>query len=118
MDANLKVVAGNTTPKSITVKAADGQKGVEVFFDVTAVPTTDSVTCSVYAKDARSTKRVLLVASTTRTAIGTERLVVYPGVAAVANVSVNNVIGDAYDVEVVHVGTGLFSYTVSAKPLA
>ena len=89
-----------------------------MFFDVTAVPGVDTVTCSVYASDAISGKRALVLASTARAAAGTERLRIYPGLPAVANVSANDVLGEQYEIEIAHSAATAFSYTVSARELS
>lgn len=115
-------IAGGTAATATNgtglVRGANATAGLEVIFDVTTAPGVDSVTCSVYARDDISGKRVLLLASTTRTATGTERLKIFPGLTAAANVAANDVIGDNYEVEVAHVGVGSFQYTVAVSELS
>lgn len=114
---NLRKTAQVATNTTGAIRAANSTIGLEAVFDVTAVPTVDTVTLNLYNADPLSGKRVLLLASTARVAAGTERLKVFPGVAAAANVSVNDVIGDFYEVEVVHSGPGAFNYTVAVSEL-
>lgn len=119
INKNLATAPGgqNATITTGQVKAGLGCIGLEVFFDVTVVPGVDTVTCNVYARDSLSGKRVLILASTARAGVGTERLKIFPGLVAAANVAANDVIGDHYEIEVAHSAATVFNYTVSAKEL-
>lgn len=116
--AKISIAGGVATKTTGLLKAANGTIGMEVIFDVTVVPGVDTVTCNIYARDDISGKRVLILASTARAATGTERLKVFPGLAAAANVSVNDVIGDHYEVEVAHSAATAFSYTAAISELS
>lgn len=114
---NIRKAAQTATNGTGVTRAAMASIGLEVIFDVTVVPGVDTVTCSIYASDPLSGKRVLILASTAGAGIRTERLKVFPGLAAAANVSVNDVIGDNYEVEVAHSAATAFSYTVAVSEL-
>lgn len=110
---NRKFTGQSVTNTTGAVRAANSTCGLEVIFDVTVAPGVDTVTVNVYAADPISGKRVLILSSTARSAVGTERLRIFPGLVAAANVAANDIIGDFYEVEVVHSAATLFNYTLA-----
>lgn len=111
----LKKTLQTATNTTGAVRAANSTCGLEAILDVTVAPGVDTVTLNIYAADPVSGKRVLILSSTARSAVGTERLRIFPGLVAAANVAANDVIGDFYEVEVVHSAATAFTYTVSVS---
>lgn len=92
-------------------------RGVELILDITAVPGAVTVTLKVRTKDKASGKYLDLLASAVQSAVGTVRLVLYPGVAAVANQKADDVLPKNYNVQVLHSGAGNFTYTLAEQLL-
>lgn len=95
------VVASTTetaTGQSATINAR-GFKGASFYLDVTAAggtsPTLD-LTIEVYDPVGDAWHAIPGAAFAQATAVSTQRLVVYPGVAETANVSVSDVLGRSY----------------------
>jgi len=98
---------------SLTNAAVDGQsanlsnpigRGAKIVVDITAISgTTPSLTVIVEGLDPVSGKYYTILQSAALTAIGTTVLPIFPGLAAVANVSVNDVLPNSwrvrYDIE-------------------
>lgn len=114
---NIRKAAFGATNTTGPIRASTGALGLEAVFDVTVAPGVDTVTLNIYAADLVSGKRVLILASTARAAAGTERLRIFPGLAAAANVSANDALGDFYEVEVLHSAATLFTYTVAVSEI-
>lgn len=86
--------------------------GAHISADVTVVPGTDTVTFSLEAKDAVSGKYYTVVSSAALVATGLVVLKVYPGITAVADISVSDFLPLYYRIRVVHSGNGGFTYSV------
>lgn len=94
-------------------------RGVKVVIDVTAIAgTTPTFTVTIRGKDPASGKYFTILASAALTATGTVVLTVYPGIAAVANVSASDVLPDTWRIETAIGGTTpTVTATISALKL-
>jgi hypothetical protein len=95
-----------------------GNVGILVALDVTLVPGVDTVQLVIERKFALSGKYVQVLAAAARAGTGTDVLTVYPGVAAVANVSANDALSDIYRVRVIHSAATNFTYSVEVIELS
>ncbi len=86
---------------------ANGKRGIVVTVDITAETGVATLDLKVKRKDQASGKFVDIVggAIPQQSAIGTTELVIYPGVAETANVSVSDVISEDFQIEVLIGGT-------------
>lgn len=94
-----------------------GSLGIIAVLDVTAVPGVDTVQLVIERKFALSGKYVQVLAAAARAGAGTDVLTVYPGAAAVANVTANDAMSDQYRVRVVHSAASNFTYSVEVIEL-
>jgi hypothetical protein len=95
-------------------------RGIRVVLDITAKTGTIDIVVNIYAKDRASGKYILLLASASKTAVGTTELLVHPDLTAAANTIAKSLVGDEFKVEAVN-GTGsspVATYTVGACLLA
>ena len=90
-------------------------KGVYVFFSITAVPGSDTVTLTIEAKDPVAGTYEVLLSGSAEVATGTKCYLVYPSAGAAANgvdaVSVYP-LPRTWQVTVTHSGSGEFTYSV------
>ena len=92
--------------------------GVKVVIDITAVGGAPTATFKIQGKDPLSGKYFDILTSAALAAAGTTVLTVYPGVAAAANVSANDVMPRIWRVNLVVAGTTpSVTATVSAIPI-
>ena len=91
-------------------------RGVQVIFDLTAIPATPSgVTPKIQAHDPASGNWIDLLSGGSITATGTTVLTVYPGIAETANESASDVLPRVWRVEVEHVDAESYTYSVGAN---
>ena len=99
--------------------------GVKVALDVTAVPGVDTVQLVVEENVGSEVNGVRVdrwvqipgAATAARSAVGTDVLTVYPGIAAIANQAVNYAPASRARARVVHSGSGNFTYYVRLETL-
>lgn len=91
--------------------------GVECVLDVTAAPGVDTVTLTIGWRDSVSGKSGVLLAAAARAAAGTDRIRVYPGLVAAANLVASDVVPDEYIVSVVHSAGTNFTYSLKVSEL-
>lgn len=89
-------------------------RGVSVTVDVTVVPGIDTVTPKIQGKDEASGKYYDIVVGAAIVAVSTVVLRVYPGLTAVANLTVNDVLPRVWRVVVTHSAGSNFTYSVGA----
>lgn len=95
-------------------------RGLRVVLDITEKTGTIDVVVNIYARDKASGKRILLLASASKTATGTTELLVHPDLTGAANTIAKNLVGDEFEIDVVN-GAGSTpsaTYTVGACLLA
>jgi hypothetical protein len=108
--------AAQGTFNSPDMQNPDG-RGVKVVLDLTTMATA-SLVAKIQGKDPVSGKYYDLLASAEKTSTGTTILTVYPGVAAVSNVSASDVLPATWRVNIVvtdNVGTAAVTGTVGAS---
>lgn len=93
---------------------ASGYHGLHLVIDVTAVTATPSVVPTVDFYDDLSGKWVNLLTGIAITATGTTRLTVYPGVAAVVNVSASDCVHGRLRLVLTHGDADSVTYTAAA----
>ena len=120
--ANTSAVLLASAVQAATISTPDqanlSARGVEIIFDITAVPTIVTVTLTVEAKDPASGKYYTLLAGAAEVAIATRVYRLYPGLTAVANATVSDVLPSKWRVTVTPSGAGNFTYSVGAHLLA
>lgn len=85
----------------------DVRRGLKLVIDITAIAgTSPTVTVTIQGKDPVSGKYYTLLASAALAATGTTTLTIYPGIATVANASVDDVLPATWRISVVVGGTG------------
>jgi hypothetical protein len=108
--------------RTATVATADQRnsrhRGVRVHINVTAASATPSVVFTVQGKDNATGDYFDLLASAAVTATGDTYLLIYPGVAAAANASVNQPLPSTWRVNCVHADADSITYQVTADLLA
>lgn len=103
--------ARTATPTAYTLYAR-GATGLAVVIDVTAIAATPSVVVTIEGYNAGSQTWTTILTSAAIVGTGTTRLVVAPGVATVANVSLNSVIPDTLRVVCTHADADSITYSV------
>ncbi len=93
-------------------------RGVTLTLDLTAVPGVDTVQLVIEGKDPASGKYYTIAQTAARSTTGTDTLVVYPGIAAVANARVNDVIPPNWRARVVHSAGTNFTYSLGGMLLS
>lgn len=99
--------------------------GVKAVLDVTTVPGTDTVQLVIEENVGSEVGGVRVdrwvqipgAATAARSAVGTDVLTVYPGIAAIANQAVNYAPASRVRARVVHSGPGNFGYYVRLETL-
>lgn len=76
-----------------------GQAGIKLVVDITAVGSAPSLVVAIRFKDPTSGKYVTMLTSAAMTAVGTYVLTIYPGIASVANLSLNDVLPRTYRID-------------------
>lgn len=110
--------AARTATTSSTDQVNYNARGVMVFFSITAIPGTDTVTLTIEAKDPIAGTYEALLAGVAESATGTKCYLVYPGASAAANgVDVVNgfPLPRTWRVTVTHSAAGSFTYSVAAS---
>ena len=102
--------ATNTSGDFINV----GCSGIDLIFDITAVPGTDTVTLTIQGKDPVSGKYYTLLAGAAQSGVATVRMRIYPGLTAVANVDANGILPSIWRVSIAHSAASSFTYSVGA----
>jgi hypothetical protein len=102
-----------TTNSAVLSNVPAGAKGVWLVLDITTA-TAGTLDCKLQRHDPASGKFVDIpgAAWAQKTTTGTSELVVYPGVAETANVSVSDAITDAWRI-VATIVTGPFVFSIS-----
>lgn len=90
----------------------DQYSGVTVILDITAVPTTDTVTLAIQAKDPTSGKYYTLLTGSAEVATATKTYKVYPGITAAANAAVSDMLPAIWRVTITHSAATNFTYSV------
>jgi hypothetical protein len=91
------------------------QRGVIVVFDITAVPTVETVLLTIEGKDPISGQYYTILAGAAQVAVATLVMRVYPGLVAIANLTVNDILPDTWRPTVTHSAGGSFEYSVAAS---
>lgn len=105
--------ARTATPTPFTIGCGYA-RGVQVVVDLTAFTTAASLTVTIDAQDVTSGKWYNLLTSTALAAVATTVLRVYPGLVAVNNLTVNDVLAETIRVTVTHGNANSTTYSVSA----
>lgn len=92
-----------------------GSRGLHVVIDMTAVPTVETVTFTIEAKDPLSGKYYDVLVSSAIVAVSTVVLKVYPGLVVAANLAANDILPKTYRIKTTHSASGNFTYSVSAN---
>lgn len=118
---NVEVTALGSAARTATTNSADmtndAGRGLDLTFDITAVPGVQTVTLTIQGKDPASGKYYTLLAGAAQSATGTLRMRVYPGLTAAANVDANGSLPKTWRVSVAHSGAGSFTYSVGGSVL-
>lgn len=117
INANIPLIEATavTTTQTSLLQTNIAGRGIKIVFDVTAISGVGgSLTLTLQGVDKTSGKLWSILVSAVITVTGTTVLTVYPGIAAVANVSANDVLPYYWDVEVVPSGSTA-TYTVGAS---
>ena len=105
--------------RTATANSADissrGYAGGIFFVNVSAVSgTSPSMTLNIQHKDPLSGQYKTIGSSAAITATGTTMLVIYPGIAGVANTNFNNILGEEFRINATITGTSpSFTFSVS-----
>lgn len=100
------------TPVELPTESA---RGAAVVVDVTAINLTPSVTFHIETQDPASGKWIALLSSAAIAAVGTTRLVVYPGIAPAANAKADDVLGARVRIRPVHADADSITYSVGVE---
>lgn len=114
LDQSLITAVGATTTQNSADQLNVNGRGVKVVLDMTAAGT-GSVTLTVQGKDPASGKYYTILTGAAVAAVSTNVYTVYPGAAAVANVSVNDVLPRTWRVVVTAGNANPTTYTVGAS---
>ena len=93
-------------------------KGAHVVIDVTADPSTASVTFTIQGKDETSGVYYTILASAAIAAVGTTVLKVYPGLTAATNTVANDILPKTWRVRAVAADAESLTYSVGASVIA
>lgn len=94
-----------------------GKTGVEVVWDITAVPGVETQTLAIQGKDPQSGKYYDVLVSAAQVATGTIRMRIQPGIAAVANLAANDNMPPTYRFQIRASATGNFTSSLSCREL-
>lgn len=86
-------------------------RGLVCVFDVTAVPGVDTVTPKIQGKDPASGKYYDILVAAAISAVSTVVLRIYPGLAAVGNLTANDVLPRDWRLVVTHSAASNFTYS-------
>lgn len=103
--------ARTATPTSYPLYSR-GARGLTIYLNATAVTSTPSVVVTVDGYDPVSQTWFNLVTSAAVATVSTKKLVVFPGIAEVANLSVSTVIPDTIRVVCTHGNANSITYSV------
>lgn len=109
--------AARSTTQTVATQTNYNGRGVALILNVTAVPGAQSLTLSINAVDTISGATVALGTTAAITATGTYLLTIYPGIAAVANSRVSDVVPRKWNAVVTASGAGSFTYSLSSTIL-
>lgn len=107
----LPLLARTATPTAYTMYAR-GATGLAVVVNATAVTSTPSVVVTIDGYNAATATWTNILTSAAIATISTVRLVIAPGIATVANVSLNSVIPDTIRVVCTHGNANSITYSV------
>jgi hypothetical protein len=113
----LPSAARTATPAVVDLEAEPGTKGVVVIVDVTAITATPSITVALRGRDVVSGKTWTILTSAAITSVSTVTLKIYPGLTAVANLVVNDVLPRYWQVGVTHGDADSITYSLGASTL-
>ncbi len=107
----------SSASRTATVSSPDlyAGKGAHVVLDMTAVSGTPSITVTIEGKDNVSGKYYPILVSGAITAVSTNVLQVYPGVAETANVNESSFLPTNWRITVTHSTTDAVTYSVGAS---
>lgn len=97
---------------SNTGPANTGARGVTVWWNISAVPSIVTVTLTIEGQDPVSGGWTTLLTSAARVMTGLTRHLVYPGIAAVANLAVSDVLPYNWRGTITHSAPGNFTYSL------
>lgn len=103
--------ARTATPTSYPLYSR-GAKGLTIYVNATAVTSTPSVVVTIDGYDPVSATWFNLLTSTAIATVSAQKLVIYPSVAASANVAVSTVIPDTIRVVMTHGNANSITYSV------
>ena len=113
-----------TTVLASAIRAATNQsadivnyngRGLHLVFDITVVPTVDTVTLTIQGKDELSGKYYTILAGAAQVAVGTVVMRIYPSLTAVANLTASDILPRTWRVSVTHSAATNFTYSVGAS---
>ena len=110
----LASAARTATPTAVDQTNYNGRGGI-IVIDVTAVGVTPSVVFTVQGKDSLSGQYYTILASAAITGTGTVVLRVFPGLTAVANTVVSDVLPRVWRVNAVHGNATTITYSVGVS---
>ncbi len=113
---NDAALASEARTETNTVDLTNSQhKGCHVIIDVTASSDTPSVVPKIQGKDSVSGKFYDLLEGVAITGTGTTVLKVYPGITAVANVAVSDILPSKFRIEMTHADGDSITYSVAVS---
>lgn len=113
---NVEATALASAARTATANSADitnhNARGVAIWFNITAVPTIETVTLSVSAKDPISGVYSTIFTGAAEAAAATRFYQIYPGVTETATVDAAIALPRTWRVTVTHSASGSFTYSV------
>ncbi len=90
-------------------------RGLHVVFDITAVPGVQTVSLRIEGKDPVSGKYYTMLTGAAEIGVATRVYRIFPGLTAVVNATVNDILPRTWRATVTHSGAGNFTYSVGAS---
>lgn len=119
MPAHINITVLPSAARTELVTGADltnpDGKGIIITIDVTLDPALASITFTVQGKDPLSGKYYNILVSAAISAVSTTILRIYPGLVAVANLTVNDLLPTTWRVNVAVADTDSMTYSVGAE---
>jgi hypothetical protein len=103
--------ARTATPTSYSLYSR-GARGLTVYISATAITSTPSVVVTIDGYDPVSATWFNLLTSAAIATVSTKKMVVFPGIAEVANLSVSTIIPDTVRVVMTHGNANSITYSV------
>lgn len=115
--ATLLASAERTATTSSTDQTNYNWRGAHIVIDVTAIAATPSIVVTVQGKDVISGKYYTILTSAAITGTGTTVLRIYPGLVAVANLTISDILPRLWRVSVVAADADSITYSVGASQI-